>query len=76
MERCFVAFKPEHALRNGFVARRLPARMQTAGLKRRACRRLQEFYAFGHQIWAAEIECRVAGRCGVADVRRGRVSCD
>lgn len=33
LERRLVAFKPEQALRNGFVARRLPALMQTAGLK-------------------------------------------
>ena len=33
LERRLVAFKPEHALRNGFVGRRLPALMQTAGLK-------------------------------------------
>ncbi len=33
LERRLVAFKPEQALRNGFVGRRLPALMQTAGLQ-------------------------------------------
>ena len=33
LERRLVAFKPEHALRNGFAGRRLPALTQTAGLK-------------------------------------------
>ncbi len=32
LERRLVAFKPEQALRNGFVGRRLPALMQHAGL--------------------------------------------
>jgi len=32
LERRLTAFKPEHALRNGFVGRRLPALMQHAGL--------------------------------------------
>ncbi len=33
LERRLVAYKPEHALRNGFSGRRLPALMQNAGLK-------------------------------------------
>lgn len=33
LERRLVAYKPEHALRNGFIGRHLPALMQNAGLK-------------------------------------------